>query len=72
MPGQLVAAVLVYLLAVAATSILVVLRPSGESRRWRPLRIRQRIVVGAGLFLILLPAVTPALPSGPFELVGAA
>jgi len=67
MPGQLVAAVLIYLLAIAAISILVVLRPSGHSRHWRPARLRRRIVVGAGLFLILLPAITPALPLGPLS-----
>ena len=67
MPAQLVVNTLVYLLAVAAISILVVLRPSGASRRWRPARLRRRIVVGAGLFFVLLPAVMPALPPGPLS-----
>src|SRR5437867_277316 len=67
MPAHLVAVVLVYLLAVAAISILVVLRPSGGSRRWRPARLRRRLAVGAALFFVLLPAVMPALPLGPLS-----
>lgn len=67
MPAQLVVSVVVYLLAVAAISILVVLRPTGGARRWRPARLRRRIVVGAGLFFVLVPAVVPALPPGPLN-----
>ena len=57
--------VLVYILLLAAISIGVVLRPLGASRRWRPAKLRVRLLVGFAVFLIVLPVVTPALPDAP-------
>ncbi|TMB99767.1 MAG: hypothetical protein E6J42_02480 [Chloroflexi bacterium] len=71
MPAQLIAGVIAYLLAVATISLLIVIRPIGTSRRWRPVRLRTRLLVGAAVFLVLLPAVLPAFPFGATELAGA-
>src|SRR5437773_5119512 len=67
MPAQLLAGVITYLVAVAAISVLIVIRPTGSSRRWRPVRLRTRLLVGAAVFLVLLPAVLPAFPFGPLS-----
>src|SRR5437867_5618984 len=58
--------VVVYLAVVLAISILIVLKPIGASRRWRATRLRIRLVVGAALFLVLVPTVLPAFPNPPF------
>src|SRR5438552_18730678 len=59
--------VLIYFVLLVAISIGVVLRPIGESRRWRPAKLRVRLLVGFALFLIVLPVVGPALPDAPFS-----
>src|SRR5438105_4241563 len=57
------AQVVVYLALVVAVCILVVLKPFGASRRKRAARVRLRLIVGAALFLVLMPAVLPAFPN---------
>jgi len=57
--------VLIYFVLLVAISIGVVLRPIGASRRWRPAKLRVRLLVGFALFLIVLPVITPALPDAP-------
>jgi RHS repeat-associated protein len=56
------ATVIAYVFLLIAMSIGIVIRPLGASRRWRPAKIRVRVLVGFALFLIILPIVTPALP----------
>ena len=61
------ATVVIYFLLLVAILMGVVLRPLGESRRWRPAKLRVRLLVGFALFLIVLPVVGPALPDAPFS-----
>ena len=58
-------AAMLYLALVCAIALGVVVKPIGASRHWRPAKLRVRLLVGFALFLILLPVVTPALPSAP-------
>jgi RHS repeat-associated protein len=58
---------MLYLALVCAISLAVVLLPSGAPRRWRPAKLRVRLLVGFALFLVLLPGITPAFPNPPLR-----
>jgi len=57
------AAAIVYLALITAICLAVTFKPLGASRRWRPAKLRVRLLVGFAVMLILLPVVAPALPS---------
>jgi RHS repeat-associated protein len=54
--------VVIFLVMSVVVCVAAVLRPLGGTSRWRPARLRTRLLIGAAVFLILLPAVTPAFP----------
>jgi RHS repeat-associated protein len=58
-------AAILYLALLCAISLAMALRSTGATRQWRPAKLRVRLLVGFALFLILLPVVSPALPSAP-------